>query len=220
MDILCLQEVERPVFESQLSQSLPAFQAGMHSLGQLAVMHAMTVNAQPVLGHVQGWAHFRSSAAVPGPDEGPCLFLRKSRFETLAHRVVRCATPATPCASTCLIILVARRMGVHYIRRFRDALAPDIQGAFWDIVRERDDGAVLALARDRQSKQVMLAACTHLYHDPRFPDVKVAEAQLLCSEVPAAPHSWWILVEQSAHHPKPSSALKDCNMQRSVPAVY
>ena len=67
--------------------------------------------------------------------------------------------------------------------RFRDALSADAQGAFWDLVREREDGAVLALVRDRQSEHIMLAACTHLYHDPRFPDVKVAQAQLLCSQV-------------------------------------
>ena len=34
-DILCLQEVERPVFESELSQSLAAFQAGMNAIIQV-----------------------------------------------------------------------------------------------------------------------------------------------------------------------------------------
>ena len=41
---------------------------------------------------------------------------------------------------------------------------------------------MLALLRERQSQRVILAACTHLYHDPRFPDVKVAEAELLCGQ--------------------------------------
>ena len=64
----------------------------------------------------------------------------------------------------------------------------DRKGVFWDLVRERLDGAVLALLKERQSQRLMLAACTHLYHDPRFPDVKAAQAELLCAQASEAAH--------------------------------
>ena len=64
----------------------------------------------------------------------------------------------------------------------RDGLPADHRGEFWDLVREREDGAVFALLREQRSGKAVAAACTHLYHDPRFPDVKAAQAELLCQQ--------------------------------------
>ena len=68
--------------------------------------------------HVQGWAHYRASAAVPGPEEGPCLFVRRSRFDTLAYRAVRCAD--LPDTTLCIIALTLG-MGVQ------DVIMPTLQ---------------------------------------------------------------------------------------------
>jgi CCR4-NOT transcription complex subunit 6 len=46
-------------------------------------------------------------------------------------------------------------------------------GKFWGAVRGRDDGVLLALLRDRVTRRQLLAGCTHLFWDPRFPDIKV-----------------------------------------------
>ena len=58
--------------------------------------------------------------------------------------------------------------------RFADVVPPALSGAkFWEAVKKREDGALLALLRDRASGRSLLAGCTHLYYDPRFPDIKV-----------------------------------------------
>ena len=67
----------------------------------------------------------------------------------------------------------------------RDALSDSRRGAFWDLVRDgkREDGAVLALLTHRQTGRKLLAASTHLYWHPAFPDIKLAQAELLCKMV-------------------------------------
>ena len=67
----------------------------------------------------------------------------------------------------------------------RDALSDDQRGAFWDLMRdgEREDGAILALLTHRQTGRKLLAASTHLYWHPAFPDIKLAQAELLCKMV-------------------------------------
>ena len=67
----------------------------------------------------------------------------------------------------------------------RDALTDRQQGAFWDLVRadEREDGAVLALLTHKQTGKKLLAASTHLFWNPAFPDIKLAQGELLCKMV-------------------------------------
>ena len=59
------------------------------------------------------------------------------------------------------------------------------KAVFWDLVRddEREDGAVLALLTHKQTGKKLLAASTHLFWNPAFPDVKLAQAELLCKMV-------------------------------------
>jgi endonuclease/exonuclease/phosphatase family metal-dependent hydrolase len=47
-------------------------------------------------------------------------------------------------------------------------------------VRQRDDGVLLALLRDSATRRTLLAGCTHLFWNPRYPDVKAAQAMLIC----------------------------------------
>lgn len=49
---------------------------------------------------------------------------------------------------------------------------PSLSGRFWQAVRSRQDGALFALLRDRATARHLLAGCTHLFWDPRFPDIK------------------------------------------------
>lgn len=57
------------------------------------------------------------------------------------------------------------------------------RGKFWQAVRVREDGVLLALLRDRATQRHLLAGCTHLFWDPRYPDIKAAQAALLCRAV-------------------------------------
>jgi len=67
----------------------------------------------------------------------------------------------------------------------RDALTDSQQGAFWDLVRanEREDGAVLALLTHKETGKKLIAASTHLFWNPAFPDIKLAQGELLCKMV-------------------------------------
>lgn len=51
------------------------------------------------------------------------------------------------------------------------------------MVREREDGGVLALARETHSGRILLLASTHLFWNPEHPDVKAVQAHLLCHQV-------------------------------------
>ncbi|KAG2445827.1 hypothetical protein HXX76_000431 [Chlamydomonas incerta] len=54
---------------------------------------------------------------------------------------------------------------------------------FWSMFKKRQEGAILALLRHRASKRQLLAACTHLFWNPAFPDVKTFQATVLCREM-------------------------------------
>lgn len=62
----------------------------------------------------------------------------------------------------------------HQAIRLGDCLAPGLHGKFWQSVRQRDDWALLALLRDRATNRHLVSACTHLFWDPKYPDVKVS----------------------------------------------
>ena len=54
---------------------------------------------------------------------------------------------------------------------------------------EREDGAVLALLTHRKTGKKLLAASTHLFWNPAFPDIKLAQAALLCKMVRNSHHN-------------------------------
>eukprot|EP00798_Chlamydomonas_sp_ICE-L_P015345 gene15345-21431_t len=55
--------------------------------------------------------------------------------------------------------------------------------SFWDTFQKREEGAIMALLEHTPSGRPMLAACTHLFWNPRFPDVKALQASVLCQEI-------------------------------------
>ena len=68
--------------------------------------------------------------------------------------------------------------------RFADHV-PDLgleDGEFLSAVAVREDGAVVVLAEETASRRRVLLACTHLFWNPHFPDVKAAQASLLVKQ--------------------------------------
>ncbi|KAG2498277.1 hypothetical protein HYH03_003538 [Edaphochlamys debaryana] len=57
--------------------------------------------------------------------------------------------------------------------------------AFWPTFLRRQEGAILALLRHRGTGRQLVAACTHLFWNPSFPDVKAFQASVLCRELAA-----------------------------------
>jgi hypothetical protein len=47
--------------------------------------------------------------------------------------------------------------------RFGDLVEAQLQGKFWNLMKKREDGAVLALLQERASGRKLLAVSTHLY---------------------------------------------------------
>ncbi|KAL4442681.1 hypothetical protein ABPG77_006675 [Micractinium sp. CCAP 211/92] len=121
-DILCLQEVERPLFEAELA---PA----MARRGYQALYYAR---------------QRRPTEPSTVPEEGIALLYRTDRLEKRDSKAVRLA----------------------------DCVDPSLSGRFWQAVRSRQDGALFALLLDRATARHLLAGCTHLFWDPRFPDIK------------------------------------------------
>ena len=70
-----------------------------------------------------------------------------------------------------------------YTFRFGDHTPGGGTSLLWEAVKEREDGAVLAILRDVVSSRSILAASTHLFWNPAYPDVKAVQAHLLCQEV-------------------------------------
>jgi CCR4-NOT transcription complex subunit 6 len=50
-------------------------------------------------------------------------------------------------------------------------------------MRSRYEGALLLLLRHRRWGTPLLACCSHLYWNPSFPDVKAAQATVLCRRI-------------------------------------
>ena len=110
---------------------------------------------------------------VPGKEEGVCLAFSQTRFREIASETVRLSDH------------------VDHLRTSRSASlsggdvisAPGDSSGFWDVLVEREDGAVMALVEDvMHGKQLVLCA-THLFWDPRYPDIKAAQASILCGVV-------------------------------------
>jgi hypothetical protein len=54
---------------------------------------------------------------------------------------------------------------------------------FWQRVSGFQEGVLMAALRLRSTGQPLLACCTHLWFDPKHPDIKVAQADALCAAV-------------------------------------
>ena len=67
--------------------------------------------------------------------------------------------------------------------RFQDAIAEQPCAALEMKTRQQEDGAVLALLKEKSTGRVILAASVHLYFHPDWPDLKALQAQALCHQV-------------------------------------
>ncbi|KAK9810006.1 hypothetical protein WJX72_003259 [[Myrmecia] bisecta] len=156
-DIICLQEVEEPTF---VQEFVPALRREGYQ-GLPVAQQARDVIQGPPDGCALCFyglhysRHSKPGDAIQGPPDGCALFFKSARLQLLA-------------SSLC---------------RFGNHVAPSKAGPFWDQVRAREDGAVLALLRDTQSKRVFCAASLHLFWDPHFPDVKAAQAAIVCAQI-------------------------------------
>eukprot|EP00878_Enallax_costatus_P038967 GHUV01044471.1.p1 GENE.GHUV01044471.1~~GHUV01044471.1.p1 ORF type:complete len:279 (+),score=66.96 GHUV01044471.1:521-1357(+) len=174
-DILCLQEVEQTVYDSHLQPWMQ--QQGYCSLYQPR----------------------RTPPSYPGPDEGVSLHYRPAVFSALAHQALRFADSA----------LVAQLVGNSSCSRVEQEYAAAISSTgsqpsssdsptsrhpgvcrhhkgehrFFRRLMSREEGCVMALLQHNTSQQLMLACSTHLFSNPLFPDVKVAQAAVLCHSI-------------------------------------
>ncbi|KAG2493666.1 hypothetical protein HYH03_008180 [Edaphochlamys debaryana] len=114
---------------------------------------------------VRGEFLARQVSPVPGPAEGIALLWRDASLQALgAPRVIKFSDLEPGLAG----------------------LPPGVEGtAAWSKVRALGEGAVLALLRHRASGRLLVGACTHLFWDPTYPDVKALQAALLCGAIAA-----------------------------------
>ncbi|GLC57141.1 hypothetical protein PLESTB_001191800 [Pleodorina starrii] len=124
-------------------------------------------------GELQGWMSQRgmcgeflerSVGPVPGPPEGIALLWRDAALEMLTCRHVLYGEMDPRVAG----------------------LPAEVAGSLpWSKLRELGEGAVMALLRHRPSGRLLVAAVTHLFWNPAFPDVKALQAALLCGSLAA-----------------------------------
>ena len=139
-DILCLQEVETPVFQEQL---------------------------QPFLGErgYQGLHHPRPSPPnIPGPEEGVALFYRSSLFTHISSKN---------------IVFSEEAPSLFPEEDFTQD--PSQASDFARVLARRGEGAILALLQHKPTQRYLVACSTHLFWDPTYPDVKAAQAAILCA---------------------------------------
>jgi len=98
---------------------------------------------------------------VPGPEEGVTLHFKRAAFELIDSHAFRLADLAAA-------VLPA---GADHDPRAYPLMR---------VVRRREENAVAALLQHRASGRQLVAASTHLFWDPAYPDVKVAQAAALC----------------------------------------
>jgi hypothetical protein len=104
--------------------------------------------------HHSLFAPRRLAPGAPGPEEGVSLHVRRAAFDLVdscSFRFADLAAQVLPPGAD------------------RDALAHPLLR----VVRRREEGAVAALLRHVGSGRQVLAASTHIFWDPNYPDVKV-----------------------------------------------
>jgi CCR4-NOT transcription complex subunit 6 len=111
---------------------------------------------------------------VPGPEDGVCLSYNASRLEKLASEKIRFGDYASK-------TLLASSLSPIVTGKQSTGTTPI--SAYLDFVKEREDGAIIALLRDTQANQLFVAASLHLYWDPKHPEIKAAQATLLCAAI-------------------------------------
>ncbi|GAX79217.1 hypothetical protein CEUSTIGMA_g6657.t1 [Chlamydomonas eustigma] len=152
-DIVCLQEVEDSVFRSELK---PFFSAlGFEGLFQPRQL------PKPV------------KSPLAGPLDGAAMFYRTSMFRPFKVKGAARAVGG---------------LGFHFAKcelppAIKASQGKEGLGVFWDSFFKRQEGGVMSLLEHRPSSSPVLAVCTHLFWNPRYPDVKAMQAAVLCHKV-------------------------------------
>ncbi len=124
-----------------------------------------------------------------GPPEGTALFYRTSMFRPLDHltegqvsgeeadkgvgiEFSRCELPEGVAAASPL----APAAGEGDPREL-------VRGGMWDTFYRRTEGALIAVLEHVPTSSPVVVACTHLFWNPYYPDVKALQAAVLCAEV-------------------------------------
>ncbi|GIL59916.1 hypothetical protein Vafri_14576 [Volvox africanus] len=106
----------------------------------------------------------RPVGPVPGPSEGIALLWQDAVFEVVEVRQE-----------------LYSRMDPRVA-----GLPSEVAGTrAWSKLQEMGEGLLMALLRHRPSGRLILAAVTHLFWNPAFPDVKVLQAALMCGYLSA-----------------------------------
>jgi CCR4-NOT transcription complex subunit 6 len=110
-----------------------------------------------------------AAVPLPGDDEGISLHFKDSMFEQVHVEHIRFADYASACVppSAAAASRKSQSLTAGFVRR--------VQG--------RLEGAILALLRHKPSQRVLLVSNTHLYWSPDYPDVKAAQASILCAAI-------------------------------------
>jgi CCR4-NOT transcription complex subunit 6 len=116
----------------------------------------------------------KATDPVPGPEDGVCLSYNTSRLEKLASTKIRFGDFATK-------TLLKKSSILSSSSTITGTDTP--VSKYIDFIKDKEDGAIVALLRDTQANQLLIAASTHIFWDPKHPDIKAAQATLLCAAI-------------------------------------
>ncbi len=125
------------------------------------------------------YGRHRTARDVPGPEDGVCLSYNTFRLEKLASMNIRFGDYAAKTLCSNFTNIPGKSPS-----RSTSIVDDTPLSKYLDFIKEREDGAVIALLRDRtQANQFFIAASTHLYWSPVHPDIKAAQTTLLCAAI-------------------------------------
>ena len=112
-------------------------------------------------------------------EQSDALFVRKSKFNVISHRIVRFGDVLNNCKNNNNNNNANRNnnSGIFY------DLCKDNEcytSEFWQKLSERPDVCIIVLLETKLSpKKYIIVVGSHLYWDPKYPDVKAGQAYLL-----------------------------------------
>jgi hypothetical protein len=159
-------------------------------------------HSNPSEGAAAAAAAAAAAVPLPGDDEGISLHFKDSLFEQVHVEHIRFADYASACLPPdCSTSRRNQSLLASYAKRLRGRL----------------EGGILALLRHKPSQRVLLVSNTHLYWSPDYPDVKAAQASILCAAIAS------LLQQQQQQQDKREQATQQQQQQQQqqqrVPVV-
>eukprot|EP00879_Flechtneria_rotunda_P009550 GHRR01009996.1.p2 GENE.GHRR01009996.1~~GHRR01009996.1.p2 ORF type:complete len:401 (+),score=178.63 GHRR01009996.1:721-1923(+) len=115
----------------------------------------------------------KTPVGILGPDEGVSLHFRTAKFQQRASAAV---TFSKHYAAAGMEQQCGQSHGVA-------VNGSGSQNGFSAALQNRNEGCVMALLQHIPSMRHLLVCSTHLFWNPNYPDVKVAQAAVLCSSI-------------------------------------